>query len=419
MNLQELKAELTRLQHAYKALYESFPIVAGVKTASGLPSRDVPANKVEELRKMHADMTAIGAKIEDQEGFADMAHQIEESGRPVNRPTRAHADRNGNLVTAPRLSIGERFAQHDNFAEARTPGAPRGQGGTLQAAVNFEDIHLRTLLQTSTGYPPESLRNGDVVEIGSMTPTVLDMIPMRPSSENAVVYMRQTTRTNNAAPVAEGSAAAESALAWTEITAPHIQIATFIPATQQQLEDVAGLPSLIDQELMLMLRQDVETEIMTGDGTGQHMTGFENLSGILTQAQSTDTLLDCYLKAMVKCGVSGYVNPSGFVMHPTAWQNIQLQKTADGIYLFGNPAQLAAPRLWGLPVCTSLASTLTTPIVGDFKGYSYLSNRVGIEIGVSSDYSDYFVKWIQVIRARLRAVLVNRRSTAFVKIALN
>jgi len=75
---------------------------------------------------------------------------------------------------------------------------------------------------------------------------VADLLMPGTTDSNVVTYMRETTFTNAAVPVAEGAAKPESALAFTQVPEPVNKIAHWLPCTEEILEDVAGLRSYID-----------------------------------------------------------------------------------------------------------------------------------------------------------------------------
>jgi len=69
--------------------------------------------------------------------------------------------------------------------------------------------------------------------------------------------------------------------------------------------------------------------------------------------------------------------------------------------------------LWGVPVLQTTAVTENTGIVGDYRGYSMLFMRRGIEFQVTNAHSDFFIKGKQAIRCDMRCSMVHFRDTAF------
>jgi HK97 family phage major capsid protein len=245
---------------------------------------------------------------------------------------------------------------------------------------------------------------------------VADLFPLVRTSQAAYVYMSETTFTNNAAEASEGGTYAESALALTQVTVPVQKVATFIPVTDEQLEDVDGIQSYLDQRLGYMIRARVDSQLLVGDGTPPNIRGVNNAASIQTQALGGDVTPDAIYKAMTAVRVTGRANPSGIVMHPNDWQDIKLLRSSDGIYIWGNPADNAPDRIWGVNVVITDAQTQNTAIVGDFAGYSLLVLRRDLEIQISNSHSTYFIEGKQAVRADLRLAAVYLRGTAFCKV---
>ncbi len=162
-----------------------------------------------------------------------------------------------------------------------------------------------------------------------------------------------------------------------------------------------------------MLRQRLDSQILVGNGTAPNLLGLNNLPAIQTQAKGADPVPDAIFKAMTLIRVTGRANPSGIVMNPTDWQDVKLLRTADGIYIWGSPADMSPDRIWGLQVAISDAQTLNTALVGDFANFSELVLRKDVEVQISNSHSTFFIEGKQAIRADMRVALVAYRDSAF------
>jgi HK97 family phage major capsid protein len=251
------------------------------------------------------------------------------------------------------------------------------------------------------------------VEFATRPIQVIDLIPGATTNQNAVVYMNETTFTNNAAEVAEGGSYPEAALALTEVSSPVQKIAEFLPVTDEQMEDVMGIQAYVNNRLTFMLRQRLDGQILTGDGTSPNLSGILDRAGLQTQAKGADPTPDAIHKAITKCRVTGRATPNAVVLHSNDWQDIRLLRTADGIYIWGSPSETGPAMIWGLPVVLSEALTEGTGLVGDFATYAQLSIRRNVSVLVSNSHSDFFVKGKQAIRADMRASLEVFRDAAF------
>jgi HK97 family phage major capsid protein len=237
-----------------------------------------------------------------------------------------------------------------------------------------------------------------------------------PVSGAAVTFMLESTFTNNAAAKAEGDGAVESALALTETSKTVREVATFVPTSRVQLEDVAFAEAYLNNRLTLMVRQKLESQCLEGDGNAPNLEGTLNLGAIQTQALGADSRADAIYKAFDLIRTVGYAEPSVLFINPADWQPIRLSQTADGVYLFGNPADGDMNRIWGVPVVQTMAVTANTALTGDYANFAFLGIRRGVEVEMSSGYSDYFVKGKLAVLASLRAAMVHTRETAFCKL---
>jgi HK97 family phage major capsid protein len=226
--------------------------------------------------------------------------------------------------------------------------------------------------------------------------------------------MEETTFTNNAAEAAAGGAAGEAALALTERSAPVEKIAVFIPASEEQLEDVPAAEAYLNNRLGYMVRQRLDGQILNGDGSTPNLKGTLNIGGSLqTVAKGSDPTPDAIYKAFVKVRATGFAEPSVLYANPNDWQDVRLLRTSDGIYIFGSPQEPGRDVIWGVPVLQSTAVVANTMICGDYANFSALYLRRGVTIEMSSGYSDYFVKGKFAVKATLRCAVVHYRTSAF------
>jgi HK97 family phage major capsid protein len=371
--------------------------------------------QLDDVKARNAEIDDLAMQIENMKSadeiFQANAKAMRESNRPAsqlplggskNAEGRAHEQREVK-------SLGQLFVEAQEYKNRR------GIKGLEVKLNDFDFLEVKTLMETGAGFSPQAVRTGRVVEYANRRPDVADLIPQTPTTQSAVVYMEETTFTNNAATRAEGGQAGESALAYTERSKAVREIATFLPVTEIQLEDVAQAQSLIDNRLMTMLSLTEETQLLTGDDNAPNLGGFLT---IVTQAQAlgADPVPDAIYKGMTKVRATGFAEPSAIVIHPNDWQAIRLLRTTDGIYIWGNPSEAGPERIWGLPAVITTAETENTALLGDFQLYSEIFRRRGANIKVSDSHSDYFIKGKLAIRADERLALAIYRATAFCKI---
>jgi HK97 family phage major capsid protein len=224
--------------------------------------------------------------------------------------------------------------------------------------------------------------------------------------------MEETTRTHASAEKAEGVAYAESTFVWTQKSSAVQKITDSIPVTDEQLEDEGQVRSLLEQRLGFGVRQRLDGQILVGDGNAPNLRGLLSVVGIQTQAKGADTAIVAFMKALTKIRVTGRATPSGAVFHPTNWQDVVLTQNANGDFLFGNPFQGPGPRsLFGIPIAESDGITLGTAAAVDFRNFTRLDDRRGVQIQTGYVGSQ-FTEGKITLRADLRTAFTVTRPAA-------
>lgn len=376
--------------------------------------KEIDLGKVKSVKGTTHDIAAHIRELNDEQ--TDLAKQVDElmavqkaadrARMPEDRSNAGHgesgSDQGAAYSSAPQQkSFGELFTASDAY---RLKSGPIGPEASL-------DIQLKTLMTTTAGFAPEVTRTGRVVDFATRPLQVAELIPQTTTNQASVQYMEETTFTNAAAEVAEGGTYPEAALAFTEQTVVVRKISVFLPVTDEQLEDEPRLRGILDNRLPFMVRQRLDSQILVGNGTAPNLRGLLNVAGIQTQAKGTDPTPDAIYKAMVLLQTVGQAQPNLVVMNPIDWQDVRLLRTADGLYIWGNPSDAGPERIWGLQVAMAQALTANTGIVAD-TNYLELVVRRGIDVQVSNSHSTFFVEGKQAIRADMRVALVAYRPSA-------
>ena len=406
--VKELQDNLNVKQGELASIFEK------AKTSvDGQDRYDLSEAQLADVKTRNAELNDLGRQLEDAKAIDDIYQKNAAAMREGNRPA-SQLPLGGDPKThQPRQqvkSLGELFVESEAYKNRR-----RKSEIALQLP-EFDFLQAKTLMETGAGYAPQSIRTGRVAEYAHRRPVVADLIPQTPTEQAAVVYMEETTSTNNAATRAEGGQAGESALAYTERSETVREIAHFLPVTEIQLEDAPVVRSAIDNRLLTFLDLTEEVQLLTGDGNSPNMTGFLVKNGVQSQAKGSDPTPDAIYKGIVKVRATGMAEPSAVIVHPNDWQDIRLLRTTDGIYIWGSPSEAGPERIWGLPAVITTAETENTALLGDFQLYSEIFRRRGANIKVSDSHSDYFIKGKLAIRADKRLTLVIYRAAAFCKV---
>jgi HK97 family phage major capsid protein len=338
------------------------------------------AADVEAVQAKNKELNELGAELDGVQLAVKTEENLKRQRQNDRTVTNGLGDGNEEQPRSNK-SVGELFVSSSAYK------AHKGNFTNPQFSVELEHANLKTTMTTAAGFAPANDRTDIVVPYANRRPVLASYIPQSMTALSAIKYMEETTFTNNAAAAAENAALAESATAFTERTVPIELIGTYIPITEQQLEDEEGMQSLLNQRLTLMLDLKEESELLSGSGTTPRITGFYNKSGIQTQAKGADPVPDAIFKGITKVRSIGFADPTLVAMHPNDWQDIRLLTTTDGLYIWGHPSEAGVDRIWGVQVLSTTACTENTALVGDFALYSHISRKRGarIDIGLIND----------------------------------
>lgn len=341
------------------------------------------------------------------------------------------------------ISPGDQFITSREYREMKLSGSFNSPLARVQFAINLKEgtslimwsrnkqqMEQKSLLYgssaTSGGAFVVNERLSGLVDIRQRELTLLDLIPRVPTESDTVEYVKEDTFTNAAAATAEASATTgtsgtkpESTLAYSVATSPVRTIPHWIPVTNRMLADAPAIRGLINGRLLLGCDLTLEAEIVTGAGTGEHLSGILG-SGTNLIVSGTDSVLDRLFKGRTAVRVTGKGRPNACVLNPNDWQGIRLSRENAatgtlGNYLMGPPSQVGAVSVWGMPVVESEVLTENTGLIGDFTMGCSLFDREQAAIRVGT-IDDQFVRNMQTILAELRAAFVVFRPTMFSRI---
>ena len=368
----------------------------------------------DELAELVEDLNIEKKKLQNEKA-------LEEDSKPVAEMPLASNE-------AEVKTVGQLFTESDAY---------KNYVGSGVKGVDSK-IETKTTL-TTTGYPPEVLRQPGILETALRDPNaVISLFDVINTDQNAFSYLEETTFTNNAAEAAEGSAVGEAALAFTERTESIRKMGVFIPVTDELLADEAGIQGYLNSRLQTMINLRLDSQLLAGDGSAP------NLEGLLDAGKSSVGSSDfnsysgnlgrigAIYNAITDIRVNAFTEPDAIVMHPNDWNQIVTSVGADFAgtssagYAEKSPLFVAAggmgagpaAQIWGIKVVPTTAISNNTVLVGKFGGgeAANVVMRQGIELAVTDSHSDFFIKNQLAIRATMRVGFPVYRQAAFHKI---
>ena len=367
--------------------------------------------------------------LKEQRRETEAAIETRNRVRQIGETIEIDEDARAGKSERPQMgSIGEAFVKSDGYKRLRE------QGFTGNWSTGPIELEFKTLLSEASG-------SGGKLVVPQYEPgivptlfqrlTVADLMASGTTDSNTINYMIESSVTNAAAAVAEGASKPESTLVFDMTTEPVKKIATFLPVTEEMLEDVAGIQSYINGRLSLFVKIQEENSLLNGAG-GNDLSGLigripANNKGLRSSAASASDS-DHVFRAISRVRES-YLEPDGILIHPNDWEGMVAAKDTTGGYLGGGPwvgqpytgAPSAAsqsplgtaPTLWGLRVVVTNAVAEAKPIVGAFQTGAQVYRKGGLSIDASNSHSTFFQENKVAIRAEERLALAVYRPTAF------
>ncbi|MFJ4322247.1 phage major capsid protein [Streptomyces tricolor] len=411
--------------------------------------RNFTDEEAAQLRDYMAKATQAKAEIEKLKGNEELRRTLAELGDDI--ALNAHTDEKGQRQTASgfhlpdkKKSLGEQFTESAEYKGLLAQAAASGGQFAKNQRVQSEMFGVKSLVTGGSDTSGGALVQNDWrglqvgLDLFQRPLRLRDVVTPGQTTSDTVEYVRVTSVTNNAAPVPEATSSAaptapggggalvnnpgggykpESGVALAKITTAVKTIAHWMPATKRALSDAAQVRTLIDAFLLYGLEEELEDQMIQGDGTGENFEGLSNVSGTQSQAWDTD-LLTTTRKAKTKVRTVGRSIANAYLLNPADTETLDLLQDNEARFYFGGPAGAGTAQvLWGIPVIETEAVPAGTGYCGDFRK-AVLWDREQATIQVTDSHLDFFVRNLVAILAEMRAAFGVLQPSAFVEIDL-
>ena len=329
---------------------------------------------------------------------------------------------------------GNKFSGHGDFTEDTLSKAldesielkRMREVGKGRAVISLGDLNQipmgrktvltgSSMVGTSGVIMPE--RVGPIVNLAQRRLFLRDLLfKGNKTSGNTVYFLKELTFVSGASPQAESAPKGETTNTFGTTSLPVQTLAHFLNISRQALDDAPALVDYIRAKLLYGLRYREEVEILSGDGTGQHLTG------LIGQAASFNTgllgtsytKLDILRTSQIQVEQADETALGFFVLNPLDWGKIELTKSTQGEYIVGSPGETAnSPSLWGKPVIVTTAIAAGTFLAGSSESAD-LIDRMDATLEISFENGTNFTSNVATILCEERTVLATYRPNAFV-----
>lgn len=389
-----------------------------------------------ELKTMAANLTKATDEVKK---FAENVQTEMKNLGKISDETKANADKalaEMNTIAGRLTDVEQKIARRTgaNVEEAKTLGSlfiedekikafltgpKRGNTSMMvegKTVINLTSGTATVGATTSVGTSLVAPDRQGLVPLPMRKLAVRDLLTPGETNSSNIEYARQVTFQNLAATVAEAGNKPQSDMTFNLVSAPVRTIAHFMKASRQIMDDAPQLRTFIDGQLTYGLKFVEDQQLLTGDGTGQNLTGLVTAataySAPVTEPAGT-TAIDRLRLAMLQASLALYP-ATGIVLNPTDWAVIEMLKDSVSRYVIGDPQGQIAQRLWGLPVVDSIAMAAGSFLTGAFRGGAQIFDRMQTEILLSTEDGSNFTQNMVTIRAEERLALAIYVPAAFI-----
>jgi HK97 family phage major capsid protein len=329
-------------------------------------------------------------------------------------------DRITSFTAAP--SLVEKLKGDDQFV--RLVNDRRGRATlSLQGAAEMGLVLQRktTILESGQGFQTTGVMPIDripgIVPEARQVLTVRDVLTANPTTMAVVDFVRVSQPMSIASPVPEGSTKPENQLELTALSEKVRTLATWIPASKQIIDDLAELGTFISSSLVYYVNLEEELQLLSGDGTG------ENLHGLIPQSSpfipaglpTGWTRIDAIGAAIAQITTAKELPPTFAVLNTADYWLMRLAKNTLGNYIMGDPQTVMSPNLFGLTLIPTTNIAKGTFLVGSGNAAaSEIRDRMEMQVEVSTEHLDFFIKNLVAVRAEKRLALLVKRPNSYV-----
>lgn len=289
----------------------------------------------------------------------------------------------------------------------------KNEKGSVQ--VELKDFDFRTkstagdmsIADSFTGtYALAELEPG-VSRLPQRQPFIEQLVSVGTINSPIDVWIETTDETGAPAPVAELAAIPQKEWDFVERTAQVRKIGVYAKYSAEMGEDLPNLVSEIRNFLIADLRRVVDTQILSGNGSGENLVGILQHATAYAAGSFAGTVLDANNFDVIETAVTQVIvnlfNPNYVVVHPIDKAKMNLSKNSEGTYVLPPFISQSGQVVSGVRVISNTGITADNFLVGDFSRSS-VKYRRGLTVEMTNTDQDDFIKDRFTVKATVRLV---------------
>lgn len=298
---------------------------------------------------------------------------------------------------------------------------------TSKAAKEVEFQVLKAdVTRASVTNSTQALRLTDIGQLAHRKLVARDaftVIPVGPESNGVIRYADWdlATTVRAAAMVAEGAAFPESTAVWEEFSLELKKIGDTIPVTEETIKDAGRFAAELNSFLETNVNIVEDTQLLTGSGVGNNMTGVYVSAPTWTPVASgiSDANIYDMIVKMAESITAPYGSkymPDFIFMNIVDINKMKLKKDANENYIIPPFVTESGQKVDGIMVIEANGITADTAVLGDSR-YAKIYEVEGFSISVGYT-GDQFTEDLMTLKGRKRENLLIRNvdKTGFLKV---
>jgi hypothetical protein len=356
--------------------------------------------KAIELKASKEDIAALKSELSDTmtKQFVALQKVLKDQGILMKRLTSEE-------VSEKQVTVKDKVLENKEAISKIAKGESREN---VRFTVN-KAVGDMSLSGNTTGQIPQADRNPVIGDVNERAVTLLDIVSSGSIGSNIKEWVYVANEEGAAASTAEGSIKNQIDFELIVGSNKVEKVTAYIVATDEMLEDVEGVVSLVNNKLTTKVRLALEKYVYDGDGVSPNLEGISTVAptfaagdfaGIVDNANNVDVLA----VAQNQIELEDCAMPTAIFMNPIDVTSLLLEKVSSTDKRYIERLQMIAGTLSfdGVPVVKSTMVPAGEFLMGDFtKANVDYKKGFTVEIGYNADN---FVKNFKTIRGEVRAV---------------
>lgn len=259
-----------------------------------------------------------------------------------------------------------------------------------------------------TGELPQAELDTVVSRDPQRVPFIEELVNVGTISSNLDAWIETTGQEGVPLPKAELAALPQADYDFARRTREVKKIGVYTKYSTEMAEDLPNLVSEIKNFLVADLKRVVDTQLLTGDATGENLTGILENAVAYDEGDFDGTILNANHFDVIETAVSQVVTalhtPDYVVVHPTDLSKMRLAKGNDGHYVLPPFITAGGTSVSGVRVVSNTGITAGTFLVGDFKK-AVVKYKKGLTLEMTNTDQDDFIKDRFTVKATVRLLL--------------